>query len=117
MKEFFKEIKADKITSKAFFITFLIVLLSIIYCIAYYRQLPPLIPLYNQLPWGTERIADTYEIFIPIAIEIFIFIFNLFFSALVYKKAAILSRIFSVTSLLFAVLIFLFLVRTIQIVI
>ncbi|MBU2632456.1 hypothetical protein KKG52_01955 [Patescibacteria group bacterium] len=116
MKKLFKNILKDKIVQKSYLITFLIIIISFLYSLFYYFRLPPFIPLYNQLPWGEKRLGTTMEIFIPSIITVFIFLFNFSFSSVIYNKAPLLSRMISVTSLLFAILVFLFLIRTIQIV-
>lgn len=116
MKKPFDTILKDKITQKSYLITFVIIFGAFFYSLFYYFKLPPFIPLYNQLPWGEKRLGSDIEIFIPSGIALFIFLFNFVFSSIIYKKAPLLSRMLSVTSLLFAILIFLFLIRTIQIV-
>ena len=114
MKEFFKEITADNITQKGFLACFIITLLSTAYAIFYFNNLPPLIPLFNQLPWGEQRLIGTAGVFIPSAIAFLIFLINLVLASLVYKKAPLLSRILAVTSFLISILTFLFVIRTVQ---
>lgn len=116
MKEFTKDILNDRITYRAFLLTFVIILLSIFYIFYAYNNLPPFIPLFNQLPWGDQRATNTLGIFIPSIIAFLIFIFNVIFASFVYKKAYLVSRIIAVTSLLTSILTFLFVIRTIQIV-
>lgn len=114
MKRFFKDIGSDNLTQKSFSACFVIILLSFTYAVFYFASLPPLLPLFNQLPWGEQRLVNTIGIFIPPIIAFLILIINLIFSSLVYKKAPLLSRILAVTSLLISVLTFLFIVRTVQ---
>jgi hypothetical protein len=116
MKDFFKDITSDNLTQKSFFTSVIIIVLSIIYILFYYGNLPPFIPLYNQLPWGEQRLAQTPGILIPSLISFIIFIFNLIIASVVYKKIPLISRMLSVTTLLVAILTFLFIIRTVQIV-
>ena len=116
MKEFFSDIRIDKITQRSFFSSIFIIFLSVIYILFYYSNLPPFIPLYNQLPWGEQRLAATSGILIPSLLAFVIFIFNLIFSSIVYKKVPLISRVLSITTLLIAILTFLFIIRTVQIV-
>lgn len=116
MKEFTKDIRNDKITQRGFLGGIIIIVLSIIYILFSYSSLPPFIPLFNQLPWGEQRVANTIGIFIPSATAFLILILNVIFSSIVYKKAPLISRILAITSLLIAILTFLFIIRTIQIV-
>jgi hypothetical protein len=117
MKEFFNDIRDDRITRSSFIASLAIIVLSVIYILFYYTNLPPYIPLYNQLPWGEQRLAQTSGILIPSLLAFIIFIFNLVLSSIVYKKIPLISRLLSVTSLLIAILTFLFIIRTVQIII
>jgi hypothetical protein len=116
MKEFFSDIRNDNITQKSFFGSIFIIFLSVVYILFYYSNLPPFIPLYNQLPWGEQRLAATSGILIPSLLGFVIFIFNLILSSIIYKKIPLISRMLSVTTLLIALLTFLFIIRTVQIV-
>lgn len=116
MKNFFKEIASDNITQKGFFTCFVITLLSTVYAIYYFNRLPPLLPLFNQLPWGEQRLVQTAGIFILPSMAFLILLINLILSASVYNRAPLLSRILAVTSLLISVLSFLFVIRTVQVV-
>lgn len=116
MKEIFKTIREDKIAERSFFIGFAIIILGIFYIAFYYQNLPPYLPLFNQLPWGEQRLSKTIGIFIPPLIAFLILILNFFFSSVIYKKTPLLSRILAITSFLIAVLTFLFVIRTVQIV-
>lgn len=69
-----------------------------------YAKLPPVVPLFNSLSWGAERLASSYVIFfIPLTILI-IGACNYIFAAKFYKKHALLSRILCYNLLLCAAL-------------
>ncbi len=44
----------------------------------FYRFLPPFIPIFNQMPWGQERLGKTITIFVPVLVALLISIINLF---------------------------------------
>ena len=116
MKELFSIIKNDKILSKFYIGSFIMMLLTLIYILFFYRNLPPVLPIFNQLPWGDQRLGNTLDIFIPDIIVFTIFTINLLLSGFFYSKTPLVSRMLSVTSFLISLLTFLFIFRTIQIV-
>lgn len=114
MKELFKDLKEDKFLKQNTILNILIILLSFIYVVLYFGNLPPFIPLFNQMPWGEQRIVSSVWIFLPPFLSLLIFGVNLFSSALIYKKNPLIPRLFSITSSLISILIFLFIFRTIH---
>jgi hypothetical protein len=114
--KFFNDITNDKITRLGYLGTFGIMLVSLFFVIFCYNKLPPFIPIFNQLSWGEQRLGATATIFLPILIAFLIFIFNLFLSSIIYGKLPLVSRILAATSLSISILAFLFIVRTIQLV-
>lgn len=113
MREFFKVIGKDKITSIGFSASALLILVIFMLILLFYRSLPPFVPIFNQLPWGEERLGKTITIFIPPLTSLIIFILNLFISTLVYERIPLVSRMLAGTSLLITVLTFLFVIKTI----
>lgn len=113
MKEFFKDIKNDKITNIGFSATVALIIVIFVFILFSYRRLPPFVPVFNQLPWGEERLGGTITIFIPLLTALLIFILNLIIATLVYKRIPLVSRMIAGTSLLIAVLTFLFVVKTV----
>lgn len=117
MKEFFRDIKKDKTIIPIFFINGLLIALSVVFILFYYPNLPPLIPIFNQLPWGEERLGPTAAIFIPILVALLILIINIFIGAFIYKKNPLVSRMLATISLLVSILAFLFIVKTVTLII
>jgi hypothetical protein len=117
MKEFFKDIAGDKTITSAFFMNIFLIVTAIVYILFSYGKLPPLIPIFNQLPWGVQRLGATFTIFIPVLIALLIFAINIFTSASIYKKIPLISRMFAGVSLLIGILTFLFVVRIITLII
>ncbi len=117
MKEFFKDILADKTIVPALFINGFLIVITIIFILFSYSNLPPFIPIFNQLPWGEERLGSTIAIFIPVLVTLLIFIINIFTGALIYKKIPLVARMLAAASLLASVLICLFVIKTVTLVI
>lgn len=113
MKKYFKFLKEDKLLKKLFILSFILIILTIIYALINYSKLPPLLPIFNQLPWGEERLSPTPGLFIPPIIIIIIFATNIFLSSVSYQISPLISRLFAVTTFLTALLTFLFVVRTV----
>lgn len=116
MKESFKDILRDKTITSAFFMNIFLIITTVVYILIFYGKLPPLIPIFNQLPWGEQRLGATITIFIPILIALSIFIINIFTSASIYKKIPLISRLFAAVSLLTGILTFLFVIRIIALI-
>jgi hypothetical protein len=112
----FDDIKRDNVLFRGFAINLFIIILTLLYILVSFRNLPPYLPLFNQLPWGEQRIAETVWIFAIPFLCFVIFVFNLIYSEITYKKIPLLARIMVVTSFLVSVLAMLFVVRTIQLV-
>lgn len=118
MRDFFnfKEIRSDKIISWGNIVTLIIILSSLFFIALQFRILPPYIPIFNQLPWGEERLGSTSMIFLPVAGVIIISFINIFISSVIYTKSQIISRMLTVSSILSSFLSFLFIVRTIELI-
>lgn len=117
MKKFYKEIKSDKILFLAFLGGIILISLNLFYILFSYKNLPPLVPLFNQLPWGKARLGFKEQIFLPLVISFLILVGNIFFSSILYKKSALLARMLAITSLLVCFFAFLFVIRTIQLIV
>ena len=117
MKEFFKDIKDDKTIISAFLMNFYFIAVTIIYILFFYGKLPPFVPIFNQLPWGEQRLGNQITIFIPILISLLISAINIIISASIYKKIPLISRMLTAISLLVGILIFLFIIKTITLII
>jgi hypothetical protein len=113
MKNLISNITADKLAFRGFVISLFLALLTVFYIIFYYKSLPPLLPIFNQLPWGNDRLVATLGIFIPIAVFTVIFVFNVLFAAAVYSKNPLIARIVSAVTLILSLMNFLFIVRTV----
>lgn len=117
MRSLIKRIKADRIIKLSTYFSFGFLLLHLIYTSVSYNFLPPFLPLFNQMPWGEERLGVKIEIFFPFLISLSFFSLNFFLSVWLYEKLPLVSRMLSITNLLVCVLSFIFIIRTIQLII
>ncbi len=116
MNEFFKNIIRDKIARIGLLTSVVLSFFSLIFILIKYKNLPPFIPVFNQLPWGEQRLGPTPAIFIPLFTSWTVIILNLIISILIYQKAPLASRMLLTTSMAVSILVFLFLLRTIMLV-
>ncbi len=117
MKKYFEYIKKDRLIFRLYIISFLFILITIIFIVLTYSKLPPLIPMYNQLPWGENRLSSTLGIFIPSIIVFGMFVANIALSGLSYSHSPLIARLISVTTFLIIILNSLFIFRTILLII
>jgi len=113
MKNLINNIQADKLAFRGFIISFLLTLLTCFYILINYTHLPPLIPIFNQLPWGNNRLTPSLGIFIPIVIFVIIFIFNVLFTSIIYSKNPLIARLVAAVTLILAMMNLLFIIRTV----
>ena len=69
MRGFINFIQSDKILLRGTLISLALLLLHVLALSIFYRLLPPYVPVYNQLPWGSERLGSRLELFIPFGIS------------------------------------------------
>ena len=117
MKKFIKNIKSDRITFSGFILSLLLIVLSAVFIAYFYGKLPPFVPIFNQLPWGNDRLTETIGIFLPVVLLFAIFIFNLIFTSSVYDKNPLIGRFVAATTFLISVMNFIYIVKTILIII
>lgn len=116
MKEFFKQTARDKIIRIEFISACFLSFLSFLLILFSYANLPPFIPIFNQLPWGDQRLGKTLTIFVPLILSSLIICWNLITAGLIYQRYPLVSRILSTTSAIVAILVFLFLIKTIKLI-
>lgn len=116
MKKLFKYANTDKIIKFSLQISGFLLFAQIVYTAFSYLSLPPLVPLFNQLPWGEERLGQKFEIFIPGILTLLFLIGNLLIVNALYERMPLLSRILSITTLLVSVLSCIFTLQTLTII-
>lgn len=92
----------NKINGQIFRWNVFFIILSLIVIIVKFNDLPPLIPLYYSLPWGTSQLVPTSYIFLPPIISIAVLIANNGLAVLFTKSIYLLSILLIITSLIFS---------------
>ncbi|HSD99044.1 MAG TPA: hypothetical protein VLB73_05145 [Patescibacteria group bacterium] len=116
MKKFFKTIQKDSTLSWTFWTTIALILIMVGLIGIIYTNLPPFLPLYNQMPWGYDRLGKTYELFLlPLGV-FFVCLLNTFIGVKLVEKIPLLARFLFLTTIALAVFTSIFLVRLILLV-
>jgi hypothetical protein len=116
MKEIFKFIKKDKIIKWSAIISVVLLISEFAYIGFFYFSLPAFVPLFNQLPWGEERLGLRFQIFFPPGITLLFFFINFLLIHKLYEIMPLVSRIVGITTLLITVLSFIFTLQTLHII-
>ncbi len=117
MKGFFKFLSGDKTLLYSFSLNLFLLAASCVWLLLSYRSLPPVVPIFNQLPWGNARLAAKQFVFLPIILAFVVGLINLTMSFYIYKAIPLLQRILYMTALLVSLLVFIFIVKIVQLVI
>lgn len=117
MKDLINSIRSNTTLFRLYMSSLLIILITFGYSLFNLNNLPPLVPLFNQLPWGADRFSPSIGIFLPQLLVLGIWVFNNVFSSIIYKTIPLISRMLAVTTFLISILTLLFTIRTVQLVI
>lgn len=114
MNEYRSILASDKIIRYGTVISLGIILLALVYIGIIYRQLPPFVPLYNQMPWGEDRLGTKPEFFFLPVIALTVLIGNSFLSSVLYNRMPLIARALAITCFLVSLLTGIFIFRTVQ---
>lgn len=93
MKEKFSIVLSDQFVRVSLILSLVFIVPLITIIIATYGSLPPLIPFFNSMPWGEERlISSNITVFLPLFLMA-IFIGNVLLATFVYTKYVLIARI------------------------
>lgn len=104
MKEKFNLIISDQFIRISIFLSLLFIIPLITIIIVTFGSLPPMIPFYNSMVWGEERLANSSITIILPMLLIAIFIGNMMLATFVYSKYALVARIILFNCFLFLLL-------------
>ncbi len=96
-----------------FLLSIILIVITAFFILFSYHSLPPLVPVFTQLPWGTQRLGVTASIFLPVGFALCISIVNMVISSRVYEKIPLISRLLALTAFLSTILCSIFVARTI----
>ena len=84
-------------------ITFLFIIISLSILLFFWKNLPPEIPLWYSKPWGVDRLAKPYWLFLLPGASLVWFCVNAFLSIRVTKNHLVFSQILFLSSLLVSI--------------
>jgi len=116
MNGLIKQLSIDKTIWWSTLLSVFLLLLSLLLVLFFYQSLPPLIPLFNQLPWGIERLGPKINLLFPIILTLILLLCNTALTKYIYERMVITTRMLSITSLLASLITLIFIARTIQII-
>lgn len=114
MNDIYRIVLNDKIIKTGMAIAMVIIIIEMLVIAILFFSLPPLVPIYNQLPWGAQRLGNTHTLFFPSLLSLLFFIINFYMIIKLHEKTPLLSRILSITTLLISILSIIFTMRTLQ---
>lgn len=100
MNSSIKVLFIDKGIKYAIFLSIALSLLEIVSLVFFYKIFPPVIPLFNSLTWGRDRLVPSVIIFAVPVFLLMVHMINITSAAFFYKKHALLSRMIIVNLLL-----------------
>lgn len=104
MKGNFRYIFLDKSIKYAVIVSIILLTVLTAGLIFSYQFFPPLVPLFNSLPWGEDRLSQKEYIFIVPAFILILLIANTYVASLLIHKRMLLSRMLSLNILLSTIL-------------
>lgn len=104
MKDKFNLVLSDQFARISLILSLMFVVPSIFLILISYTSLPPLIPFFNSMPWGEERLVDSHVIIFLPFILLGIFVGNLLYAIFAYRKNVLVSRIILFNCFLFLLL-------------
>jgi len=113
VKEHFRTLTADKITKYTMAATIVIFAIQLVFLAINFGNLPPVIPVFNQLPWGIERLGTRLSIFFPLTAAFICSGTNLILASITYESMPLIARVMGFTSFLVSLICLIFTVRTI----
>ncbi len=112
MREAFNTLKRDRIVKRSYLVSCFLLAITFFYTIFLYGRFPPFIPVFNQLPWGMERLGGKVTLFLPIILTGGIILINIIFSQYAYKHMPLIVRMVSITTLFVTLALSIFIIRT-----
>lgn len=104
MKNNIRKALSDKGIGYALIFSFVLLLIQVVLVSFEYFKLPPLVPLFNSLSWGNDRLTFRVFVFFVPLLLLSTGILNIGIAAASYRKHILLSRMLSYNLLLCAIL-------------
>ena len=104
MKGKFRLLIKDQFTRLSLILSLLFLIPSIAIIFYTYGNLPPLLPFYNSMPWGEDRLLSSNLVLVFPLLLLLVFLINVIQSAFFYSKYVLIARIFMINTFLFLAL-------------
>lgn len=104
MKEKFRYLLGDNFAKVSFLCSLFFLLPLIVLIVFTVNKFPPMVPLFNSMPWGEERLAPSFAIYTLPIVLILIFTINVIGAALLYRRYTLIARILLFNTALFLML-------------
>lgn len=111
IKQTLIELQKNWLISLVNYFVMLLFVLSLAFILFNFKKYPPLIPLFFSKPWGTERLAPPYTLFLLPLSGMFWHMVNIFLSTYEVKKYITFTQILLLSSFLVNFLSFIIVLR------
>lgn len=112
-----KNLFADNIVLVSFIGVAAMLFLYVIFLLLMFQRLPPVVPLFNQVPWGEGRLATKMQLFLPFGIASAIIIINTGIMFFFSTDTPLVTRLVCLTNFLVTLFALLLVIRTVLILI
>ena len=93
MKEEFKLLLSDRVHKYAVILSIISILVGFIFFLIFVWNLPPLLPLFYNRPWGLPQLGSPIDLLVLLIGVLIIFCINLTLAMRFYRNIVLLSRI------------------------
>lgn len=94
----------DKFLLYSLTLTAIFLTISVLLVVFSYKSLPPLIPLFNSMPWGVTRLYSSEVVLILPLVFLLVILINTTITLLIYNRFTLLSRLITFNSFLVCLL-------------
>lgn len=95
-----RTILKDKGIRYSIIITCIVLVLELITVVFLFPKFPPVIPLFNSLSWGKDRLVPSPVIFAAPVFLVLMALCNIFITSISYRRHALLARMITINLLL-----------------
>lgn len=113
MRKQFRLFLHDRMHSYSFYSSVMVLSLGCLIFMIQLRNLPPVLPLFYNRPWGEDQLAQPLSLFIFLFFGIILFLGNTYISLVVSAKNILLSRLIMWVSVLSSLLLVITIIRII----
>lgn len=104
MKEKYSLVLSDQFARISLLLALLFLVPLILLILISFTSLPPLVPFFNSMPWGEERLIGSQVVIALPFILLAFFVGNIMYALFTYKKYVLISRIVLFNCFLFLLL-------------